>query len=366
MRVALLLCASCGFVPHAAQSDSTSQSGSDGSIVRQDAMADGNDAFESLARRKAITFTNKVVGASTSFPVWLDITDTDLAARAHLDDIYFSDGTTKLDREIMQFDNGHLQAWVRVPSLQANSVIYVYYGDPGPVDAENPAGVFSASFVAVWHLENANANVVDATGTHAGTATFTTATTSVTGKLGKGLQWTDSSDQFTFSNPLTGTTPHTMSVWIDQTQVTHTSSIVNVGTGTQNHARWFYGQYTAANTCAIGFYSNDWVANTALGGAGMTYYVWTFEGANGINHLYKNGVEIAGSPLTLNNIDTQGTTGIVGHAPEGTYGNDNGLTGTIDELRIANVKRDQNWITTEFNNQSAPSSFYTLGPEEKP
>ncbi len=96
-----------------------------------------------------------------------------------------------------------------------------------------------------------------------------------------------------------------LQAWVRVPSLQAGSKIVNVGTATQNHARWFYGRYTGANTCAIGFYSNDYVANSALGGAGMTYFVWTFEGANGINHLYRDGAEIAGSPQTLSNLDTQ-------------------------------------------------------------
>ncbi len=91
---------------------------------------------------------------------------------------------------------------------------------------------------------------------------------------------------------------------------------------------------------------------------------WTFEGSNGKNHLYVNGAEITGSPQTLNNINTTGTTGVIGHAPEPAYGTNMGLTGTIDELRIATAARSAGWIQTEYNNQSSPGTFYAVGAEQ--
>jgi len=40
------------------------------------------------------------------------------------------------------------------------------------------------------------------------------------------------------------------------------------------------------------------------------------------------------------------------------------LNGIIDEVRISNVTRNASWITTEYNNQASPSTFYTVGTEE--
>jgi hypothetical protein len=40
------------------------------------------------------------------------------------------------------------------------------------------------------------------------------------------------------------------------------------------------------------------------------------------------------------------------------------MNGTIDEVRISNVSRSTGWITTEYNNQRSPSTFYSVGTEE--
>ncbi len=47
------------------------------------------------------------------------------------------------------------------------------------------------------------------------------------------------------------------------------------------------------------------------------------------------------------------------HATSG----DDPFDGVIDEVRISSVARSDNWLNTEYNNQSDPGTFYTLGPE---
>src|SRR5579872_3018584 len=43
-----------------------------------------------------------------------------------------------------------------------------------------------------------------------------------------------------------------------------------------------------------------------------------------------------------------------------SYGGDY-WTGDIGEVRVSNTARSANWIATEYNNESSPSSFYTVG-----
>lgn len=349
------------------------------------AMRDGNDAMASKARRKEIRFDNtKVSGPQTDFTAWIDLNDVEIAARAEADgrDIYFTaaDGTTRLDHEIQIADRGmhHFAAWVRIPTLSATTAtsIFVNYGDPGAAPPANPPGVFKASFAAVWHLDDVlpATAIADATGTHAGTPTLTAATTSAAGMLGRGLAFTGANDQIAFTNPLSGKMAHTISVWVNQLpNVNHTAAIVVVGTPMGGQSRWLHGHYNN-NSFAVGFYQPDWDPNPpqVIDGAAWTYLTWVFEGGNSRSRLYKNGAEIPGSPFTPTgappppSINTTGTAGYIGFAPEPAYGNNNGYEGTIDELRIATVARTSGWIATEYANQSSPATFYTVGVEQSP
>jgi hypothetical protein len=35
--------------------------------------------------------------------------------------------------------------------------------------------------------------------------------------------------------------------------------------------------------------------------------------------------------------------------------------GLLDEVRISTTVRSADWVATEYNNQSSPSTFYTVG-----
>src|SRR6202034_4279174 len=39
---------------------------------------------------------------------------------------------------------------------------------------------------------------------------------------------------------------------------------------------------------------------------------------------------------------------------------DQGFTGTLDEVRISSSARSGDWITAEYNNESSPSTFYSV------
>jgi hypothetical protein len=39
------------------------------------------------------------------------------------------------------------------------------------------------------------------------------------------------------------------------------------------------------------------------------------------------------------------------------------MLGSLDEVRVSNAVRSADWIATEYNNQSSPATFYTLGSE---
>jgi hypothetical protein len=120
--------------------------------------------------RKEITIQSAQVTATlTDFPVLISTSDAQLAsnALANGDDILFTgaDGATQLDHEIESYAAGTLVAWVRVPSLSSSTdtVIYMYYGNAGAVNQENPTGVWDSNYVMVQHLEETTLDHNDST-----------------------------------------------------------------------------------------------------------------------------------------------------------------------------------------------------------
>jgi Concanavalin A-like lectin/glucanases superfamily/Domain of unknown function (DUF2341) len=376
-----LLGSACGFNPHGAGSDAASTD--DGAAMHDAAtMADALDADlgsgSGGARRKPITILGtKVSGSLADFPVWIDLVDADIAARAQPNgaDIFFTDSNGgALDRELASWSQAthELRAWVRLPSLaMQDTTIYVEYGDASKAPSPNPAGVFKSSFAAVWHLDDALSAtaIVDSTGKLAATAVGLSPADSVSAQLGNGIAFDGTgAGMITFANPLSGNAVHTISVWVNQPATAHTSTIFLVGSAATDESRFLYSYAGNTNGTGVGVgqYSDDWYpSNEDIEAGGWTQLVWTSEGSNKVNHLFRNGVEIAGSPRTLMNAaNTTGSAGYLGFAPTPAYGASNGMLGTIDEARIATVQRTQPWIATEYANQSSPSTFYTVGAEQ--
>ena len=63
-----------------------------------------------------------------------------------------------------------------------------------------------------------------------------------------------------------------------------------------------------------------------------------------------------------------GVSGFTGYFRFGSYrlnswtgGNDGYFNGTIDEVKLSDTVRSAGWIATEYNNQSGPSTFFSMG-----
>jgi len=364
--LAMVLLAGCSFQHGAVTSGDGGKDAADGRLP--DSTPDSNDADTRTARAKTITVTGTVVGTHTNFPMWISLTDADLASRARADgtDIYFTDlagAPLAFERQAWTKSTGALDAWVLVPSLATGSQIQVRYGDVTAASTPSSATVF-ADFSAVWHLEDslATAAIVEARGTVPGTAVNLSTTDHVAGQLGGGINFTDGTDKITFTNPLSGSGPHTISLWVNQRATTNNDAMVVLGNGSNNQARWFHSRFDTA-TIAVGFYSNDW-ANPAhdIQGGGWVLLHWVFEGSNRMSRLYADGVLVAGPFQHNSGINTQGTGGIIGNA-EAAFGSNMGLTATVDEVRITTTARSADWIAAEALNQKTPGSFYTVGTE---
>jgi hypothetical protein len=365
------MASACGFTPTVASDGRVG----DGVMIDVETFHDAPIDGPGGARRKPITIDHsKVAGPLADFPVWIDISGADIAGGAQPDgkDIFLTDANgTALDYEIERWSSPRLLAWVRIANLSdtTDTKIYVRYGDVSQATAHpaNPAGVFGANDAAVWHLDDtlATTAIADSTGTHAGTATGLTTGAHVTGKLGSAITFDGSgTGSIAFTNPFTNG-PHTISVWVNQNTVNHTSAIVTIGDNNTDRARFLYGHYGGSSNTGIGTFNDDWVPTNNIEGAGWVLLHWVHEGGNKKTHLYRNGVEIAGSPHTLTGApNTMTTTGLIGFAPEPEFGAPNGMSGIIDELRLATTVRSGDWIETEYANQNSPMTFYQVGPDE--
>ena len=334
------------------------------------------DGAMSAAREKLITIDpGKVAGNLTNFPVWIRLdSDNDLKARALADgtDIYFTlESGAPLEYELQRWNtsNGELAAWVRLDLSDTTATTLVLrYGDPGPAHAANALLTFSNQFAAVWHMDDplgGATTVADALGQRMGTAV--NGPTSASATLGRGIAFDGTDDRVTFTNPLSGNQPHTISAWVDVVAPgSGFSSVLTVGNAATNQSRFLHTHY---QNVGAGLFGNDLQpSNTGIDGQGPKLVHWVYDpsGSAGTSTLYINGVSVA-SKVHGGTINTTGTEGYLGYAlgAWGPGGNTpNPLHGTLDEVRISTAARTAPWIATEFANQGSPQTFYTVGLEQ--
>jgi len=325
-------------------------------------------------RKKALTVDHtKVSGGSdlSSFPVLISRTDTDLKVSGSGGlvqnssgfDIIFTDSTesTKLDHEIEKYvsTTGEIEMWVRIPTLSASSdtIIYMYFNNSSiSTSQENVTGVWDTNYKAVWHLkESTGSNASDSTSSGA-TATQNNSPTQGAGQIDGSLAFNGSTQYLSVASSAVNVTgDRTFEAWI------------NVNTFT-SAARLYINNVDGTNVTQVDINTSSnrfvWIASDSSGtykllsnANASTWYhvVGTYNATSHAQVLYVNGANV-------------GTTEGVGYA-NGSVGTNIGrrtdatnfFNGSLDEIRVSNVVRTAGWVTTSYNNQNSPSTFYSVG-----
>jgi hypothetical protein len=308
--------------------------------------------------RAAITINGtQVSGTLTDFPILVRITDADLVkAQASGNDIAFSNASgAKLDHEIEYYNStsGELVAWVRMPVLSnlSDTTIYLYYGNPAAADQQNRTGVWNANLKGVWHLANGTIlSGKDATAY--GNDGSINAVTAATGYI-------DGAGNFTGSyvsvpeNDALDPSSITLSAWARITaSPTNFGNIVSKGDNSGYRFR-------IDNARTVTFMDRGG-ANSLGTTKTVTVGNWTFIVVSGNSsglRIYLDGALNASNAVAYGSPNTTSAFKI-------GVGLSEYFNGLIDEVRIWNSSQSPAWISTEYNNQKAGSTFLSLGTEE--
>jgi len=103
------------------------------------------------------------------------------------------------------------------------------------------------------------------------------------------------------------------------------------------------------------------IGSTVISTGTFFHVAVTVDHVNDEAFIYVNGVEDVSNLSYTQNIQNTADPVFVGSRS----GSSQFFDGLIDEVRISDVVRSSYWILTEFNNQNDPSTFHTLGAEEK-
>lgn len=305
--------------------------------------------------------TGQVPSTQTDFPMLVSYTDNRLKSVANGGHVRNANGydirpysnstlATVLTFELESYNasTGQVVMWVKIPSLSDGYVIYLSYGEPSISTNGSSTGTWDANYKGVYHLsEGTGVNSADST-SNGNTAVPTTPVTT-TGKIGKGLSFNGTDGQDLIGADLLTSSGLTMSAWITPTSAN--TLITNNGGNTTYSIE-------SGNNMIVFSTSNARSAASSIT-FGTTYFVVaTRSTGNLINH-YINGT-LSGTADQSSGTPPAGATqtsigaNVSGSSP---------IASMIDEVRISNSVRSTGWITTEYNNQNAPSTFAVLGTE---
>lgn len=333
-------------------------------------------------RRKTITIHGAEVtgGPHANFPVLIHLpSDPELHAEARSDgfDLLFvdSDAQTHLSYERQSYvaATGELVAWVRVPTVSsgADSIVYLYYGNPAATDQQDVVHTWDASYQGVWHLEE---TIQDSTSHHNDGTESGGATLGVNGQIGKGTSFDGVKAQIKMldSASLDSTAAAgTISVWINWVdsadgayQILMSSSNRYTGDrmgiewavqGSGNH--YFYPEGDGQGTDPYNLGPDPFTNAT------WQYLVVTWEYTSHDVAIYVDGVAMAFTSTyatTMWNALAVTNDWLWGGNPDysGAY-----FAGMLDEIRVSNAVHPVDWIQTESTNQHSPATFYSVGAE---
>ena len=338
-------------------------------ILLTAALSAGLVAFAEAADdfTKTVTFTTSGYQGSaalSNFPVLVKLSESiegfDYADFGTGTNFVFQDaGGTVLPHEVDTWDpEGTSLVWVRVPSLTAATTFSMFYGGTASA-ANNPEDVWSgANYIGVWHMDEADGAVADATGnglvatpTPAGGASASVRYTGTDAPIGHARQTGTSSTKCYLSIPSydsfnVGST-FTMSGWVRLTE--------NVA----NNPRLFSRKetYNSDNGWEIEMATASPASFQARGAARdkdqckgsfspnlqnrWTHVALVYDGSTCT--VYSNGYELVSgtiTPATDNNLPLS-----IGCDSDGSEAN---IRGAFDECRLLDAAASADWIAAEY------------------
>lgn len=339
--------------------------------------------------KKKITLDHdQVPGALVNFPVLINLSsDVDLAANVGFSDgrdIAFTDGAeaVQLNHEIEFFKSstGQLVAWVNVTSLSSvvDTDIYMYYGNDAASNQSDPTGVWDSDFVAVYHMTGPNyENITDSTSNwHNASSQGDSPTYNSVAVCGRGVSFdgvndrinVPDSDGFSFTSGGQDQ-PFTVEA-VYKTLDNNDNPVISKYSNT-NVREWFFETVDAGIVWLYCYDEslNEHIYRTSSGTQGDTRFYYNAATYQGNESHY-------GMYLFLDGVNDSGVgdtdVGYVcmenlGSAVNIGYRYSEYFKGVIDEIRISNGQRSDNWIITTYNciMNATNGGFFVLGGEER-
>lgn len=280
-------------------------------------------------------------------------------------DIVFSSdsaGVSLLNFEIETYSatTGVVNFWVKVPSVShtVDTVFYMVYTNAAVTTFQgNVNGTWNAGFIGVWHFgDGSSLSMADSTSNGY--------TLTINGGITAGAAQVDGGAVFNGSTGWANNTSFawtvspglTVSCWINISSYAANPIITRFKNNTDGYQlinASGHLQSCESSVCTACI-SNDVLTTNAWQHIAFVYTSGAFA-----RKMYLNGAECTYLQVGSNSSIATSSSLAVG----GNFAASLVLPGTMDELKISNAVRSGDWVTSEYNNQFSPSTFYTVGSE---
>lgn len=328
-------------------------------------------------RVKVTVLAAKVDADLTAYPVYVDLNDLPAGFHTHCNQtdardirVTLADGTTEVPREVVFYDaatdTGELHFKADVGS-DTDTDFYIYYDngaatEPDVTNAYGRNAVWS-DYKAVYHMnEDPTGTVIDSTGSRPFNANVGLDSADLTtGKIGKGIN-KDTTESWRNATGIAFSANSDVSFqcWLYPTNYPAT-----------NPGLWRDGD-TSTGTNAFNIFNGSsgrpwvrWAATDILkptSGYQVATNAWTM-----VHYVVTSASKVkfyaAGSEQYTAD-HAKATPAFTVYNLGWQYSTAEGVLGVYDEVRFRASNLTATWISTEYNNQSSPSTFYEVGLEE--
>jgi len=338
---------------------------------------------------RAVTIDHTKVGTvnntdQTNFPVLFSGTYSYLTTQANggnvqnasgYDIIFTSDSACQnslsFEQESYNPSTGAVVYWVKVPTVShsASTVIYLCYDNSTITTFQStPSSTWDGNFQGVWHMGESSGTTLHDSTSNANNAIKKGASNPAptsSGEIGGGQTFvgtlnSTNNDYALFSSLTPATNTWTIEWWAYETNAIYLDSVF---LQSDSGNILFAGYYWYPNG-SLHWYNNYNTSLTPTPPSAASLNNWhhvVFVRNGDSMNVYLDGV--AGTAVTGNGTSTAQFKGL---GWDGVAGYDCSFNGTLDEARLSNTVRSADWIVTEYNNQSSPSTFYTVGAAVTP
>ncbi len=313
-------------------------------------------------RKKYIIESDSVSGTTdlTNFPVLINVTDGDFihnpgtgVENVNGFDIAFSaaDGTTALDFELESYNSGtgEIIFWVKFPTLSPSidTQFFIYYGDSGITTDQSSTSTWDSNYQLVMHMDGGATETDGTTNGNDGTENGTGGIPTVAGQIGNARNFVRADADFiqvpdAASLDITGNI--TLSFWFNQTS-TQVPDYISKGINLSYEASARSGVRTRWRKNG----TNVLTTSTANPLANATWVYISFVQSSSGMAIYQDGA------LVASNTNTDAF--IANNDPLYISRSADAVDGIMDEVRISDIDRSEDWILTEYKNQLNPSAF---------